>query len=259
MKKILIGSAAMKFWFPDFNREPKDIDYAVDVEGVKSERIEDKRIEYLYNPLVTQNYPIFNGYFTVANPIDLLTLKASHLFWDINWEKHMFDTQFLLGKGVSINEELFYKLYDYWNVFHGKNKRSDLKMEKEDFFDNAINPYMEVEHDVIHTFINPIPTYTKLLAKGKTVELDERKFYSLTEEEKDAMVIEEVMVMAYERYRKLGYRRAYHRMVKKFLISHAPMYLALHLIKHYRRLHLPQFNFIEAIDNGIREFKNKRN
>ena len=49
---------------------------------------------------------------------DLCTLKASHLCWNINWEKHMWDLQFLLKKGCIIDNNLFMKLYDYWNVYH---------------------------------------------------------------------------------------------------------------------------------------------
>ena len=49
MNKILIGSKALKFWFPNFNRIPKDIDYVVDEHytGIKKEGV-----EYLYNPIL---------------------------------------------------------------------------------------------------------------------------------------------------------------------------------------------------------------
>ena len=54
--KILIGSQCIKHWYPDFNRVPKDIDYAVNKE-IKSE----PNIEYLYNPVLFKYTPEFKG------------------------------------------------------------------------------------------------------------------------------------------------------------------------------------------------------
>ena len=97
--------------------------------------------------------------------------------------------------------------------------------------------------------------YTMLLAEGKEVELDENKFYPMTHRQKCAVVYEETMVMAYERYKKLGYLRAYSRMLKKFIREHAPMYVALFAIENYVELHKPRFNFIETIEKGLINLK----
>ena len=225
---IIIGSHAIKHFYPDFPREPKDLDYACKQENPQVKIVPDNmRVEYLYNPVITKYVGEEEVY---LNPDLLLTLKASHLFWDINWDKHMFDVQFLLKNGHTINRKIFYELYDFWNEYHSKNKRSDLNKSKEDFFTNAIN-YDEHEHDELHLLINPVPMYTMLLAEGKEVELDENKFYPMTHRQKCAVVYEETMVMAYERYKKLGYLRAYSRMLKKFIREHAPMYVALFAIE----------------------------
>lgn len=48
MKMIIIGSTAIKHWFPDFPREPKDVDYATNGDKVVSTR----EIEYLPNPVI---------------------------------------------------------------------------------------------------------------------------------------------------------------------------------------------------------------
>lgn len=32
MKKVIIGSSSIKHYFPDFKREPKDLDYVVDTD-----------------------------------------------------------------------------------------------------------------------------------------------------------------------------------------------------------------------------------
>lgn len=241
----IIGSHAIKHWYPDFKREPKDIDYLVN-DKTMWDPIPGKE-EYLENPVLWNHIKGYNKY---LEPNLLLTLKSSHLFWDLFWEKHMFDVQFLLNKGNKINKELFYKLYDYWNVYHSKNRRSDLKMTAEDFFDNALK--CEHSHDWLHTLLNPIPTYTKILVDGAEVDVSENKFNNLTFEEKCSLVQEEVMIMAWERYPKLDYRVAYSRMLKKFIISHAPIWEAIFIIENFITLHKAPYNYFKVINEKIK-------
>lgn len=241
--KILIGSKAIKYWFLDFPREPKDTDYACDTEQVSGHQY---NVENLYNPIICKH--IGDTSLKIASPYVLYTLKMSHMFWDINWSKHMFDIQFLKGKGCILDKELFYNLYDFWNEYHGKNKRSDLKMTAEDFFDNAVE--CEHSHDYLHTLIKPIPTYTKILI-GE-VEVGEEKFNVLSREEKLDLVREEVMVMAYERYPHMSYKLAYARMLKKFIINHAPLWEAIFIIENYIELHKPNFNYYKTINDGLK-------
>ncbi len=237
----IIGSVAIRHHFPDFPREPKDLDYAVD-----KPKSNPKGIEYLLNPIIANRGEYLS-------PDLLLTLKASHLFWDINWEKHMFDVQFLLKKGCIIDEVVFYELYEYWNVYHSKNKRSDLKMTAEDFFDNALNT--GYAHDDIHLLLNPIPVYTKILKDGCEVEVCEQKFQALSFEDKCNLVYEEVENMGWERYPKLHYKVAYDKMLKKFIISHAPLWEALFIIENYILLHKTRHNYRKIINDGLKNLK----
>jgi hypothetical protein len=240
---ILIGSRAIKHWFPDFKRDPKDWDYII-FEGEKVLKSNEIRIENLINP-------VFTGYeYPIILPNDLYTLKMSHMFWDINWDKHMFDIQFLKDKGCKINIELFHKLYEFWNSYHSKNRRSDLVMNAEDFFDNALK--CEYDHDFIHTLLNPYPTFNKVLKDGAEVEVDENKFHLLSYEEKCDLVYEEVMVMAWERWPKLDYRRAYSKMLKKFIINHAPIWEAIFIIENFKELHKPKFNYFKKIEDELK-------
>lgn len=238
---ILIGSSAIKKLYPDFPRDPKDTDYAVD-KIMQSSR----ETEYLYNPIIAGLGEL--------NGDKLATLKASHLCWDINWNKHMFDLQFLLKKGHKIIPDLFWELYTFWNTEHGKNKRSDLKMSKDEFFTNAIN-YDVAEHDELHKIINPTPVYTLVLKDGAEVELDPTKFSALTQEQKFDFVREEVMVMAWERYRNRPYYLAYHRMMKKFIINHAPDFSLIFVLENYLQLIKPKFNYIKQINHGLQNAK----
>jgi|SRR6188508_2708552 len=241
---IIIGSAAIKQHYPDFPRVPKDLDYI----GVRDyDFCTDLRFEKLENPIIEKLYENDKSSYYIKKD-DLLTLKASHLCWDINWEKHLFDTQFLLKKGCKIDYKLFTELYNYWNSYHSKNKRSDLKMSKNEFFDNAIN-YNEAQHDDLHKLLNPIPIYTRVLKDSCEVELDENKFHKLSHDDKLAFVYEEVMIMSYERFKNIDYRIAYKKMLKKFIISHAPIWSLIFIIENYIELHIPKFNHFKILEN----------
>lgn len=247
---VIIGSTAIKFYFPDFPREPKDIDYLVSDKNMW-DNIQGKE-EYHENDVLWNYFIQKNIFPKYLYPDLLLTLKMSHLFWDINWEKHNFDVQFLLKKGCILNVPLFYELYKYWNKYHGKNKRSDLKMSSLDFFNNALkSPY---DHDHLHTLIKDPPTYSKVLI-GE-VEVSEDKFNALSFEEKCDLVQEEVYIMAWERMPKLDYRVAYGRMLRKFIISHAPLFEAVFIIQNFKDLYKPKINYQKILENGSKKYRN---
>jgi len=233
---ILIGSSAIKHHYPDFKRIPKDHDYAVSTKTKST-----KSIEYLYNPIIGDKEGI-------ASPDLLYTLKISHVIgWDINWDKHMFDIQFLKNKGCKLDYDLFQKLYEFWNINNGFNNRSDLNMTSEEFFNNAL----KTPHDYYHTLLNPYPIYQKILKDGAQVDVCQDKFNKLSFDEKCDLVREEVMVMAYERYKNYHYMKAYIMMLKKFIISHAPIWEAIFIIENFITLHKPKFNYIETINKKL--------
>jgi len=246
---ILIGSSAIKYWYPDFPREPKDKDYAVEKEIKGSSR----DIEYLVNPILFKYWEYNTGESNIAPPDMLYTLKMSHMFWDINWSKHLYDIQWLKERECKVIEPLFYDLYDYWNKFHSKNKRSDLKMTSSEFFNNAVK--CEFDHDWLHTLINPIPTFNKILVDGAEVEVSEEKFNNLSFEEKCDLVQEEIYVMAWERMPNRDYRFSYETMMKKFIISHAPLWEAIFILDNYKYLYKPKINFKKVLEDGTRSYK----
>ena len=107
MEGLIIGSTALKHWFPnDYPREPEDLDIVVDtLEGKKNV----PGTEYLENPVILKYQK--KGY---IEPVLLLTLKMSHMFWDFRWKKHMWDIQFLLKKGFQYDETILNELIQYW-------------------------------------------------------------------------------------------------------------------------------------------------
>jgi len=262
---MIIGSTAIKHWFPDFTREPKDLDYITSEQFPIEEsgyfnRNTTIKIEILNNPVLQHYVHDKYSYIPKYCPVnELYTLKISHCFWDLpnkTWDKHMWDIQFLKSKGCVFIPELFNDLYKYWNTLHGVNKRSNLDMSADEFFDNFIT--FPVEHDTLHElliqheyFVNQDkPTYTKILIGEVLVSED--KFNLLTEQEKFNLVFEEVAVMALERYSDLYYKAAYNKMLKKFIINHAPMFEAVWIIQNHKKLltEIP-FNFIKHLNEKI--------
>ncbi len=239
---LTIGSTAIKFYYPDFPRKPKDRDYIVE-DSSKYKRAKD--VEFLENPILFKMQP--NG---IVNMDTLLSLKISHMFWDLNWDKHMFDIQFLLKKGHKYDINLINEFRAYWEETKPKIRRSRLAQSKEDFFNNAVNEDTN-EHDYLHTLLAEIPAYTKLLKDGAEVELDESKWEALSFSEKCDVVFEETGVMAWERYKDINYRIAFKRQLKDNIIKHFPPYIALFAIENYIKVEKPIFNYKTKIDNGL--------
>lgn len=252
---LLIGSKRLKQLYPDFNREPKDEDWVVGDNTLKGS----KTVEFLYNPILIK-YCEDNNLKEVNGDV-LYTLKLSHTVgWRLennSWDKHVWDITFLKDQGCNIIWSLFYDLHKFWESIHGVNKRSDLDMSAEEFFDNVVG--YPIEHDYLHTLLikHPYfegqlePTYKKILIGEVDVSMD--KFHQLSEKQKFNVVFEEVAVMALERYEKLGFRRAYKRMLDKFIISHAKLPEAIWILENYKLISRPPFNYIEHLNKEINE------
>jgi len=242
--ELIIGSTALKYHFPDFNREPKDLDIAVpDSSKYKTSR----EIEYLQNPVIFKYIEEGQKY---IDPNLLLSLKMSHLFFDNRWDKHMWDTQFLIDKGCEYDINIMMDLYEYWKKDYPRHRRSDLDMTKDEFFTNAIN-YDENEHDYLHTLINPEPLYRKILVGGKEVEISEAQFNALDFETKLELIREEVYVMAFERYKDKHHLVAYSIMLKKFIRQHAPIWMFPFVVENYIKLSRAKINFITKIETQL--------
>ncbi len=247
---ILFGSRAIKHHYPDFYRECKDWDFLVekDFRHLKSniKEIEYKYIEPLWDSMTKIEHETH-----VLYPYKILTLKISHLFYDNNWEKHIKDVQFLYNKGVRYDIKLLEKLIIWWKKVLPKQRRSNLTLNKEEFFKNKIN--YTIDHDFIHTLINPIPAYLSILKNDSEVEPSEVKWIRQPRIIKDRIVREEIYVMAWERNFKhnRNYIEAYQWMLKNFIQRHAPVWEMLYIIENYERLKVPEFDYIKHINDGL--------
>jgi hypothetical protein len=240
---LIIGSTAIKYYYPDFPREPKDLDVAVlTTKGING-RI--NNTEFLENPIIFKYQQ--NGY---LSPDLMLCLKVSHLFWDINWEKHLYDVSFLLSKGHKWDVNIILELIEQWKEILPKVRRSKLDMSKADFFTNSVNENTN-QHDYLHTLLKKVPTFTKLLKEGCEVEVEESKWNLLSFQEKHDAVFEETAVMAYERYKEIDYRSAFKRQLKDNIIKHFPLWMALFSIENYRKIEKPIYNYKQKIQDGL--------
>lgn len=234
----MIGSAAIKLQFPDFPRIPKDVDWAVDKERTHAGMNEFHVISSL----------AFGGN-PICTPDEIYTLKMSHIFYNIKWDKHLFDLIYLQEHGAKLLPSLFGYLREHWGYIHGENKRSDLSLSKDEFFSNAL--MNQGDHDKLHSYIQDPPTFTKVLIEPNGVEVSEEKWQNLSHEDKLNIVREEVYVMAYERLAGRDYRSAYVWQLKQMVLTHAPLYEAIWIVQHYKELLKPQFNYKEKLDHEL--------
>lgn len=133
-------------------------------------------------------------------PSDLLTIKMSHMQWDINWEKTLDHVLLLLDAGCEVNIPLYNKLVEWWKVVHGDKIRLSLMKSSKDFFDDAV--VCEWEHDYLHECVSyPFPPiYTTVLKDGEEVFVDKQKFDKLSYFDRINMFREEIAVIAFERW-----------------------------------------------------------
>jgi hypothetical protein len=201
---LIIGSTAMKHWFPEA-REPKDRDIFSPDPWDTGDRMWDDRFRWygswdhafgqhpLYAAATDPHY---------ATPDELLTIKLSHAGWDLkngSWFKHMEDVAFLQERGAKVIEPLYDLLYSIWEDKHGK-KRVDLNYDKAEFFDDAVR--RKYDHDSLHRSVALTPGYPlweKFLADGQEIKMDMKKIWAASLATRQNLFWEEIAATALER------------------------------------------------------------
>lgn len=211
---IVVGSRAAKVHIPTF-REGGDLDlWSVE------------RIQDCDNSVVPQEVISCFEYDSLANRCatlnDLLTIKLSHLPYDIQWKKHLNDYLVFKKYGAKINQELYVALQEHWGNVHGNKPHLSLYRTKDSFFDDYVPK--EQEHDHLHELVAypKKPVYTQCLQKGQEVMVDWDKFLSMSFEQQVRMFREEINVIATERWLlptkksgKITFREAYSKSLHK--------------------------------------------
>lgn len=206
MKNDLIyGSTAIKHFFPDFSREPNDLDYISYVPEIlfnkgthHSEHIHENKVEMYY--LKSFEYILDNNIDDrFVDPNFLYTIKVSHAAWDVKWEKTIKDISFLKSKGCTLDKELFNSLYKEWEIIHSK-KKVKMGVKNEEFFKENIE--RKYDHDFLHYHFKyyhyPLNHYIREdLSKPLC---SEKLWNELDHFNKIRTALEEIFILATERY-----------------------------------------------------------
>lgn len=248
MTILVIGSRAMKHHFPDFKREPKDLDIISPLSKAALEDIyPNVHIDLFWDDRMAGLFKGSRGWATVN---ELYTLKVSHAFWDINgtWNKHMADILFLQSKGAEFDRTLYDALLPIWKEQHGK-KRTSLAKNKMDFFGDAV--VRKYDHDSLHDSVaySDEPMYTRILKDGSEVMVDNDKFWAMSLDDKYKTIREEVYATALERWviptdYTISPRLAYAHAMKKSLTSLFKGEWALFIVLNYTQLWQPDMNYV---------------
>jgi hypothetical protein len=198
-KYLIYGSTAIKYHFPDYEREPLDLDIITETDNKFTIEIRDlKRIEQYYLPEFKYIFDN-NKDDLYVDPDFLYTIKMSHLSWDINWDKHMKAAIYLQEQGCKLDKVLYNSLIKAWGRIHGK-KSVKMGVKNSDFFKENI--YRKFNHEYLH---EQFAFYDRPLNERIRKDLDsplcsEDLWNLLSEEDKIKCALEEIYVLSAERY-----------------------------------------------------------
>lgn len=261
--KILVGSEALRYWYPDF-RESKDVDYFSDVKLSGEE--DGKRIESFWHPAIEENLETILKYCMekpcaqdgccvdtyIAKPDFLYTLKVSHSFWvqrNGSWNKHMSDILWMQrNTDVSFVQELYDIFYPIWEERYGK-KRAKLNVDAKDFFKSTID--RKYDHDSVHASVAYYdrPLFNEILKDGEQVAVSKEKFFNLSHEKKLQLVREECYATALERMvipsnYTYNPRRAYRWALMKTITSFSKGWFPLWIVQHFNEVCSPDVDYV---------------
>lgn len=212
---MIFGSTAIKYLFPDFEREPKDLDIIL-----RDPPINRKNKEFFW----TLAFECIDTDKPVCTPDELYTIKIAHLHHDINWIKHLQDSWFLKDKGAEIIPGFYYALRRDFSLLH--DKRVNLNQPVEEFFNGNVK--RKFKHDDLHEMFkfDDVPKYQLISKHDGTAAVSREKYDDLSKTDQIKVIVEETMVIAYERYLqeesnmssfkiKSAFRRAYQDLVTR--------------------------------------------
>lgn len=236
---MIIGSTAMKFWFPEV-REPGDFDQ------FSPEPSSGANGDNFWH----DTFPSTWLDDCMATPDELLTIKISHSFWEINktWDKHAADILFLRQKGARFLPEVHDVLYPVWLNLHGK-KKTNLNQNKDNFFTDGVT--RKYDHDSIHDSVayGERPLYESILKDGSEVLTDWDKFMAMDHDTQMRLMREEIYATALERIciprdYKGSPGAAYHWALRRTATSLFKGKWALMLMRNYHHLYKPDMDYV---------------
>lgn len=247
----ITGSQSLSY-FGLNRREPKDID-RVFFEGetiFKGKSEDDTILPFdLYTLLRTDDS------YTFVIPEHILSLKMSHLAWDIHWEKTKNDILWLKAKGVVYDPLVYSRFKTHWEKVHGDKKFLTLNKNKEDFFNDFVK--YDYDHDYLHELVAfpNAPVYSRCLKDGEEILIDQNKFDLLCFEDKVKMFREEVAVIAAERWYLKGHAtwfESYMLSLKKTITRLTKNWACDFIITNLEHFVKPEFSYFENLTKTLR-------
>lgn len=231
---LIVGSAALKYNYPDTDREVKDIDIIGSqsdinylINALNPKRVKSTEnlttlidIQNKFDIWNTNNVEILNSdnseslkqYYALdnntglryASPEVIFSLKKSHIHFPIKFEKHIKDYCFLYDKlkGVDKLSHITKLNFKETELRVGKLKTPSLNKMTSEFFGQS-NGFVKsfFIHDDIHRIMAhyEVPIYEMMQKDSKLAICEKDMWENFTFEQKCKCVLEEAYVIALER------------------------------------------------------------
>jgi hypothetical protein len=261
---ILIGSNALKYWFPDA-RESNDYDYISD--SAKDGNFhfigfDGMKFEYYWLPTFEILYSDYKEYIDeigcesyVARPELLYTLKLSHAFFNVHWEKTMHDICFFQERNIQYIPNLLEILYKEFEKLHGK-KKAYLAKSNDDFFNDNVNR-MYV-HDDLHLAVayGERPLYESIKKDLSKAAVSVALFLQLPRESQLQLCREEIYVTALERFLiprdfRMSKLAAYRAAAKQLVTSMSSGWFPRFIILNWLALQNPDIDYVAKFNTSL--------
>ncbi len=240
--ELIYGSTALKHWFPNFSREPSDLDIITYTNkenfnkgSYYSKHISPNTEVYYINAF---EYVLkYNTNDRFVDPNFLYTIKVSHAEYNIRWDKTMHDIIFLKEHGCTLDIALYNLLVKEWSVIH-RAKKVNLDKSVDEFFTKQVTRVYN--HDKLHQHF---AFYDKPLHESIRPDLSkawcsEELFNNLCHEDKIRCCLEEIYVVATERFYLNGIppRTAKLRSIKQLITTMTTGWFCLFMIENFKEL-----------------------
>lgn len=194
-----------------------DLDVIVATEKDKQDLLNVSGINYdvLVHPKVHQI--LSEAMKTLKVPVVVQSLKLSHMHYDLpSWHKHLHDIKHIDSLGIKPDMDLVFKLKAEWTEYYKGKDKIKLNKKPKEFFKASYNQNHDALHE--HFKLTDTPIYKKFLQDGSEIAVDKQKFESLSYIEQLYSVVEESMVVAYERKLSLinGFKHVYTKLSKNW-------------------------------------------
>lgn len=202
---LISGSVALRHWFPEFSGSvSNDIDLLTPL-TITSSKPSELLVDCDWHDAASYMLAI-NEDRTFLDADSLFTLKVSHANWNIKWEKTMGHIHFMQMMGCKLNLELYDKLIPVWNQVHGK-KQVNLNQPLDQFFDDYVD--RKFNHEELHrkVMFNDRPMHEMIRKDLSNAFVSRDMFYELSREQQLETMMEEMLVIAIERFNLLDAKK----------------------------------------------------